>query len=323
MYDHNTQRPRGFGFITYDSEDAVDNVLVKTFHELNGKMVEVKRAVPKEQSPGSPMRSPIGGYTYNMNRINNLLNGYNQAYNPSPVTGYGMRMDMRLGQVSNVRGRFSQFNPGYGMGMNFDQGLTPGYGNPSNNNGINFARGINQFYTGNSPKFGTAAIYGSSNSPGPILSSSARNTWGNGGLNHMENSISENNNFLGSGNVVLGSNGGVNWGDSTLLGSGQSVGSNQSYGGVNLGHLTGDGGFTLGGSGYGRRSRNDSSVNAGYNGSYSDLYGGSSIYGDPTWRSSSLELEDSTPFDYGLANVTVDMATKSSDGYMGAFNIRQ
>ncbi|KAI4311906.1 hypothetical protein MLD38_036770 [Melastoma candidum] len=24
MYDHNTQRPRGFGFITFDTEDAVD-----------------------------------------------------------------------------------------------------------------------------------------------------------------------------------------------------------------------------------------------------------------------------------------------------------
>ncbi|KAI8537355.1 hypothetical protein RHMOL_Rhmol09G0017500 [Rhododendron molle] len=63
MYDHNTRRPRGFGFITYDSEDAVDKVLLKTFHELNGKLVEVKRAVPKEMSPG-PTQSPLGGYNY-------------------------------------------------------------------------------------------------------------------------------------------------------------------------------------------------------------------------------------------------------------------
>ncbi|KAK9135604.1 hypothetical protein Syun_014934 [Stephania yunnanensis] len=28
MYDHNNQRPRGFGFITYDSEDAVEKVLL-------------------------------------------------------------------------------------------------------------------------------------------------------------------------------------------------------------------------------------------------------------------------------------------------------
>ncbi|KAI8011188.1 Heterogeneous nuclear ribonucleoprotein 1 [Camellia lanceoleosa] len=81
MYDHNTQRPRGYGFITYDSKDAVDKVLLKTFHELNGKMVDVKRAVPKELSPG-PSRTPLGGYNYGVSRINNFLNDYAQGYSP-------------------------------------------------------------------------------------------------------------------------------------------------------------------------------------------------------------------------------------------------
>ncbi|PWA56442.1 DNA-binding domain-containing protein [Artemisia annua] len=36
MYDQQTNRPRGFGFISFDSEDAVDRVLHKTFHDLNG-----------------------------------------------------------------------------------------------------------------------------------------------------------------------------------------------------------------------------------------------------------------------------------------------
>ena len=48
IYDHNTRRPIFFGFNTFDSEKAVDCVLHKTFHELNGRMVEVKRAGPKE-----------------------------------------------------------------------------------------------------------------------------------------------------------------------------------------------------------------------------------------------------------------------------------
>nr|GEW59601.1 heterogeneous nuclear ribonucleoprotein 1-like [Tanacetum cinerariifolium] len=39
MYDQNTQRPRGFDFITFDSEERVDRVLHKTFHELNGKSI--------------------------------------------------------------------------------------------------------------------------------------------------------------------------------------------------------------------------------------------------------------------------------------------
>nr|CAD1837711.1 unnamed protein product [Ananas comosus var. bracteatus] len=99
MYDHNTQRPRGFGFITFDSEDAVDRALLKTFHELNGKMVEVKRAVPKELSPGVNTRSPNVGYNYNygMSRGNSFLTGYNQGLSPSSIGGYGMRMDGRLG----------------------------------------------------------------------------------------------------------------------------------------------------------------------------------------------------------------------------------
>ncbi|KAE8732745.1 RNA-binding family protein isoform 2 [Hibiscus syriacus] len=98
MYDHNTQRPRGFGFITYDSEEAVDKVLLKNFHEVNGKMVEVKRTVPKELSP-SPNHSPLGGYNYVLNRVNNFLNGYIQGYTPSNVGGYGLGMDGRFSPV--------------------------------------------------------------------------------------------------------------------------------------------------------------------------------------------------------------------------------
>ncbi|XP_074268632.1 heterogeneous nuclear ribonucleoprotein 1-like [Silene latifolia] len=60
MYDQSTQRPRGFGFISFDTEDAVDRVLQKNFHDLNGKDVEVKRALPKDANSGSGNRG--GGY---------------------------------------------------------------------------------------------------------------------------------------------------------------------------------------------------------------------------------------------------------------------
>ncbi|PKA54244.1 Heterogeneous nuclear ribonucleoprotein 1 [Apostasia shenzhenica] len=48
MYDSVTHRPRGFGFVTFNSEEAVENVMQKNFHELNEKLVEVKKAVPKD-----------------------------------------------------------------------------------------------------------------------------------------------------------------------------------------------------------------------------------------------------------------------------------
>ncbi|OIT25916.1 heterogeneous nuclear ribonucleoprotein 1 [Nicotiana attenuata] len=49
IFDRETNTPRGFGFITYDSEEAVTNVLQRRFHVLNNKFVEVKKAMPKEK----------------------------------------------------------------------------------------------------------------------------------------------------------------------------------------------------------------------------------------------------------------------------------
>lgn len=86
MHDNMTNRPRGFGFVTYDSEESVENVVQKTFHELNGRLVEVKRAVPKEE---------INGCTGNSNARVGIGKGSSyrsfQAGNHPPYSpGYGV-----------------------------------------------------------------------------------------------------------------------------------------------------------------------------------------------------------------------------------------
>ncbi|CAN4089106.1 unnamed protein product [Withania somnifera] len=48
MLDRENGRSRGFGFVTFDSENAIEKVLNNgRMHEIHGKQVEIKRAEPK------------------------------------------------------------------------------------------------------------------------------------------------------------------------------------------------------------------------------------------------------------------------------------
>lgn len=48
MYDQEQRRSRGFGFVTFDSEDPVNQLTGQRYVDINGKQVECKRAEPKE-----------------------------------------------------------------------------------------------------------------------------------------------------------------------------------------------------------------------------------------------------------------------------------
>ncbi|KAF5746144.1 heterogeneous nuclear ribonucleoprotein 1-like isoform X1 [Tripterygium wilfordii] len=332
MYDHTTQRPRGFGFITYDMEEAVDKVLMKTFHELNGKMVEVKRAVPKELSPG-PSRSPLGGYNYGLSRVNSFLNGYTQGYTPNTSGGYGLMMDGRFSPVAGGRSGFPPFGSGYGIGMNFEHGLSPTYGASANfSNNLSYGRGSSPYYIGNTSRYGSPIGYDGGNGGNTsFFSSVTRNLWGNGGLNYSTSSGSSSA-YIESGSGSLGGSGfgnsGVNWGASGI--SAQGGGANVSTNSANLGYGGGDNSFGLGTGGYGRNTGNSAvptssyaASNGGFDGAFADLYGGGSDYGDTTWRSSNSDQDGSGSFGYGLGNATSDVPVKTSPGYVGGYSVNK
>ena len=160
MYDHTTQRPRGFGFITYDSEEAVENAVQKSFHELHEKTVEVKRAVPKELSGGR-------GGGYGGGRGSPYGGGYGQANSSSPIHSYPYGA-----MPPGGRGGFSPYGPpygapptAYGPNMNYGMAMNGGYG---------YAVG----YGGAPPPSGYMGGYGA---PSPGYGGGPRSPWGSSG----------------------------------------------------------------------------------------------------------------------------------------------
>ncbi|AAG27120.1 RNA binding protein [Arabidopsis thaliana] len=92
MHDGVTNRPRGFGFVTYDSEDSVEVVMQSNFHELSDKRVEVKRAIPKEgiqSNNGNAVNIPPSYSSFQATPYVPEQNGYGMVLQfPPPVFGY-------------------------------------------------------------------------------------------------------------------------------------------------------------------------------------------------------------------------------------------
>ena len=51
MRDPHNHQSRGFGFITFQRDDSANQVLQNRYHDMLGKRVEVKSAVPRGQAP--------------------------------------------------------------------------------------------------------------------------------------------------------------------------------------------------------------------------------------------------------------------------------
>ncbi|WOL10431.1 heterogeneous nuclear ribonucleoprotein 1-like [Canna indica] len=324
MYDQNTKRPRGFGFITYDSEDAVDKVLFRTFHELNGKLVEVKRAVPKELSPGPSMRSPISGNNYNLNRVNSSTNGYSKGYNLSLTSDHDMIKDSRIGSLASGKNGFLSFGPGLRLDMDYPSTFASSLiGNSSFNDNLGYEQSLTSYYSTNSTRY---------NSPIPddvvnenissVFSSAARSVWEDTKPNCATNSAISNASLaFGSGGLGRFCISSLSYGNSSSPISSQIGGNGSIYNSGNLGcgiRKT----FDFGGSNFERRishTATNTALSSGYDKSHPNLYGNSLAYGDPTWRS-FFELDRNGTLSYRPGNSDSDITGKGFADYIGVHN---
>ncbi|CAM6010106.1 unnamed protein product [Sphagnum balticum] len=318
MYDHNTQRPRGFGFITFDSEDAVDNVLLKPFHELNEKMVEVKRAVPKELSVAAG-RNNSGGFSGG--RGSNYGSGFGQAYNTSPVgAGYGGRADSRYGPSPVGRGGYAGYGAagygaaaGYGSAAGYGGGMNGGYGGSGYGGSMGYGSAGGGGYGGagygNTPVgggyggggYGTAGAGSGGYGSGPV---GGRSPWGSG---------------AGAGQAT-GSSAGYG-------SSGYGYGSNESGYGSAAGYGGRGSGYGTGSSGYGTAAGGTGS--GSYGGVYGDMY--TSGYADNTWRSAGADAYNtgssgsggaaSGGYGMGAGAAVAEGAGTGTAGYGGGYGV--
>ncbi|KAI8529669.1 hypothetical protein RHMOL_Rhmol12G0242500 [Rhododendron molle] len=119
MIDRDTGRSRGFGFVTFESEDTVERIFSdgKT-HELGGKQVEIKKAVPKRAG---------SDYTYDVRTrhggsSSKSYGGFGRGAAEYGGGGYGGKMSRQSGPYDGYGGYGS-----YGGG-NYGGGAYGGYG---------------------------------------------------------------------------------------------------------------------------------------------------------------------------------------------------
>uniref|UniRef100_A0A8C2IWG2 RRM domain-containing protein n=1 Tax=Cyprinus carpio TaxID=7962 RepID=A0A8C2IWG2_CYPCA len=114
MFDKTTNRHRGFGFVTFENEDVVEKVCEIHFHEINNKMVECKKAQPKEVMFPPGTRGRARGLPYTMDAFMlgmGMLKGI--TYGPAQLVHRDLYMTGYPNIVATYGRGYTGFAPSY------------------------------------------------------------------------------------------------------------------------------------------------------------------------------------------------------------------
>ncbi|KAH7660229.1 heterogeneous nuclear ribonucleoprotein A1/A3 protein [Dioscorea alata] len=118
--DHSTNRSRGFGFIVFDSEQVVDDLLAKgNMIDLAGSQVEIKKAEPKKASnpPSSAYGSNFRARSFgdgDGDGDGDGAGGFGSSYSGFGSSGFGPAPYRGLGGYGSRLGGYGGGGGGYG-----------------------------------------------------------------------------------------------------------------------------------------------------------------------------------------------------------------
>ncbi|XP_069159143.1 heterogeneous nuclear ribonucleoprotein 27C isoform X9 [Procambarus clarkii] len=200
MFDQEKKKSRGFGFLSFETEEAVDRAVAEHFVNINGKQVEIKKAEPRDASKAQEEGGQWGAHPDNqwgmpvgppgMPGLNNGMGPGNMGPPLGPPLGpHNSQMGGHMGTQGMVQGPYQGWGTppqqqgyppqgygapqgpggyqGWGAGQQLQQWGAPNYGSPGGQQYGSFG----DPYGRNAPL--SALMTGAPGAPSPNLAAAA------------------------------------------------------------------------------------------------------------------------------------------------------